>query len=337
MPITANAPYFIGGGRIEFRPRVYPDPGPGELLLRVEADAVCGTDRELYFEGSECIPGHEGAGVVIAAGPATSTPIGTRGVVYLMDYCGECRSCRLGATNQCLAKRNDMGFTADGAYGPYEVVHESNFFVVPPEIDGVEATLLLDVMGTGGHALRRLARMRDDVESLYVVGAGPVGLGVVAMARARLGADIPVYVSDFSGWRLELAGRLGGVPIDLTRPEALRRMGQVDAAVDTTGKSVARRAALDALSKRGVLVCVGHGEGLELTVSSDLIATERTVMGSEYFTFGEMADNLATLQAHRDLFGAIITHRVRRDEIVRGFDLFLSGQTGKVVVVGDAA
>jgi len=157
------------------------------------------------------------------------------------------------------------------------------------------------------------------------------------MARARLGADIPVYVSDFSGSRLELAGRLGGVPIDLTRPEALRRMGQVDAAVDTTGKSVARRAALDALSKRGVLVCVGHGEGLELTVSSDLIATERTVMGSEYFTFGEMADNLATLQAHRDLFGAIITHRVRRDEIVRGFDLFLSGQTGKVIVVGDAA
>lgn len=337
MPITGSAPVFLGEGRIEFQPRVYPDPGPGELLLRVEADAVCGTDRQQYFEGSECIPGHEGAGVVVATGPGTTTPLGTRGAVYLMDYCGECRSCRAGATNQCRAKRNDMGFTADGAYGPYELVHESNFFVVPPEVDGVEATLLLDVMGTSGHALRRIARVHDEVRSLYVAGAGPVGLGVMAMARARLGDDVPVYVSDFSGWRLELAERLGGRPIDLTQPDAARRIGTVDAAIDTTGKSLARRTALDALDKRGVLVCVGHGEGLDLTVSADLIAPERTVMGSEYFTFGEMAGNLDTLLAHRDLFGSIITHRVPRSLITEAFDLFLGGRTGKVVVVADAA
>jgi len=70
-----------------------------------------------------------------------------------MDYCGRCRSCRAGHTNQCLAKRNDMGFTADGGYGPFELVHESNFFPVPDDLPSPEATLLLDVMGTGGHAL----------------------------------------------------------------------------------------------------------------------------------------------------------------------------------------
>lgn len=337
MPITASAPVFLGEGRIEFQPRVYPDPGPGELLLQVEADAVCGTDREQYFNGSQCIPGHEGAGIVVATGAGTMTPLGTRGAVYLMDYCGECRSCRAGATNQCLAKRNDMGFTADGAYGPYELVHESNFFPVPADLDGAEATLLLDVMGTSGHALARVARMHDDVRSLYVAGAGPVGLGVVAMARARLGDEVPVYVSDFSGARLELAERLGGRPVDLTQPDAAGRIGTVDAAVDTTGKAVARRTALDALDKRGVLVCVGHGEGLDLTVSPDLIATERTVMGSEYFTFGEMAENLETLLAHRDLFGSIITHRIPRSRITEAFDLFLAGRTGKVVVVEDEA
>ena len=99
--------------------------------------------------------------MVIAAGTGTTTPVGTRGAVFLMDYCGECRSCRLGYTNQCLAKRADMGFTADGGYGPYELVHETNFFPVPDDITGAEATLLLDVMGTSGHAIGRVSAMRD--------------------------------------------------------------------------------------------------------------------------------------------------------------------------------
>lgn len=333
MPITALAPRFLGGGKIELEERTYPDPGPGQLLLRVEADAVCGTDREQYFDGSECIPGHEGAGVVIAVGTGTSTPIGTRGAVFLMDYCGECRSCQAGHTNQCLAKRNDMGFTADGAYGPYELVHETNFFPVPAEISSVEATLLLDVMGTSGHALRRIDRMREDVESLYVAGAGPVGLGVVAMAKVRYGADFPVYVSDFSAWRLDFAATFGAIPVNLN--EGAPTGFSVDAAVDTTGKTSARRTALDLLTQRGVLACVGHGEGLPLEVSPDLIAPERTIMGSEYFRYSEMAENLELLLANREIFGRIITHTVPRSQIAQAFDLFLAGETGKVVVVED--
>lgn len=335
MPITALAPRFLGGGKIEFVEHTYRDPGPGELLLTVEADAVCGSDREQYFEGSECIPGHEGAGTVLVAGEGTTTPVGARGAVYLMDYCGACRSCRLGLTNQCSAKRNDMGFTADGAYGPYEIVHESMFFPVPAGISAVEATLLLDVMGTSGHALARLRRMREDVTSLYIAGAGPVGLGVLAMAKVRL-PDAAVYISDFSRWRLDFVQSLGGIPVDLTQEGSASALSDIDAAVDTTGKTVARETALHLLGQRGVLVCVGHGEGLSLSVSPDLIATERTVMGSEYFTFGEMAANLETLLANRELFGRIITHQVPRSEISRAFDLFLGGETGKVVVVEDA-
>ena len=131
MPRHASAPRFVGEGKIVFADREYPDPGPGQLLLSVEANAICGTDREQYYEGSECVPGHEAAGTVIATGTETSTEVGARGAVFLMDYCGRCRSCQAGHTNQCLAKRNDMGFTADGGYGPFEVVHETNFFPVP--------------------------------------------------------------------------------------------------------------------------------------------------------------------------------------------------------------
>ena len=89
MPRTASAPTFVGDGKIVFADRDYPDPGPGELLLSVEANAICGTDREQYYEGSDCVPGHEAAGTVIAAGAETRTEVGTRGAVFLMDYCGD--------------------------------------------------------------------------------------------------------------------------------------------------------------------------------------------------------------------------------------------------------
>ena len=333
MPTSAVAPRFIGHGKIELAPHTYRDPGQDEVLLRIEANAVCGSDRGQFFGGSNWIPGHEGVGVVVTVGDGVEIPIGTRGAIFLMDYCGQCRSCLGGHTNQCLAKRNDMGFTADGAYGPFEIVHETNLFPVPDEVTGVEATLLLDVMGTSGHAIGRICQMREDVESLYVSGAGPVGLGVLAMAKARFGTDFPVYISDFSKWRLDLAASLGGIPVDLTKGNPTGF--EADVAVDTTGKSTARRSAIDLLSKRGVLACVGHGEGFDLTVSPDLIAPERTVMGSEYFRFSEMAGNLELLLANRELFGRIITHRVPRSEIARAFELFLGGETGKVVVVED--
>ena len=132
-------------------------------------------------------PGHEAAGTVVATGPGTHTPVGTTGVVFLMDFCGECRSCRLGFTNQCLQKRGDMGFNRDGGYGQYELVHENTFFPVPDEFSPTEATLLLDVMGTGGHAIERCQLMRPDIESLLVVGAGPIGLAVLAMAKIVIG------------------------------------------------------------------------------------------------------------------------------------------------------
>src|SRR5687767_403985 len=109
-----QAPRFVGDGRIMFEERDVPTPGRGQLLLRVKANALCGSERGQFLKGADVTPGHEAAGVVVAAGPETHTAIGTPGVVFLMDFCGECRNCRQGATNQCLSKRGDMGFNKDG-------------------------------------------------------------------------------------------------------------------------------------------------------------------------------------------------------------------------------
>lgn len=333
MTLTAPAPAFVGGGQFEFRDRSYPDPGPGQLLLRVRANAICGTDRTQYFDGSAVVPGHEAAGEVIAVGPGTSTSVGARGVVFLMDYCGQCRSCSIGATNQCLAKRADMGFTQDGGYGRYELVHETNFFPVTDDVEIGNATMLLDVMGTSSHALGRAQQVRPDIESVFIAGAGPIGLGLAVMCRLRLGTHVPIHISDMSQWRLDFAESFGAIPVLATDEAALLAIGRPDIAFDSSGREVARRAALDILGKRGVLVCVGHGETVTLNVSQDLLEPEHAVLGSEYFRYNELPGNLELLRANQDLIGRVISHRFPVERIEEAFSLFLSGETGKVLIV----
>jgi threonine dehydrogenase-like Zn-dependent dehydrogenase len=178
--------------------------------------------------------------------------------------------------------------------------------------------------------------VHPDITSVLVAGAGPIGLGVLAMAKLLLG-DLPVAITDVVPYRLALAERLGGRPIDLNKTsveDGLRAHGlqKADLAIDTSGRTAARQASVDALDKRGVLVCVGHGQGVTLDVSSQLIAPERTVMGSEYFRFDELSANLARLREHRGYLSQIITHRMPVDEIQAAFELFFAGATGKVII-----
>jgi threonine 3-dehydrogenase len=89
---------------------------------------------------------------------------------------------------------------------------------------------------------------------------------------------------------------------------------------------------LDVLSKRGVLVCAGHGEGLSLDISRDLIAPERAVLGSEYFCYEEFCSNLELLRDNLPYLGQIITHRFAVQDIQEAFEIFLRQATGKVLV-----
>ena len=77
---TATVPVFAGKGRIRFTEKTYRHPGSGELLLGVQANAMCGSDRRQYFGGSLVVPGHEAAGTVLVAGEGASIPVGRRGV-----------------------------------------------------------------------------------------------------------------------------------------------------------------------------------------------------------------------------------------------------------------
>ena len=182
-PATARYPRFIGNHKIRFEDRSIATPGPGQLLIQCKANALCASDILDLEAGTDVNIGHENAGIVVRTGEGCTTAIGQKGVVYLMGFCGQCRSCKLGLTNQCLDKKADYGFTHDGGYAPYSVVNENVFFPVNEGTGLGEATMLLDVMGAGHHAIKRANLVHPDPQSLLVMGAGPIGLGVAAMAK----------------------------------------------------------------------------------------------------------------------------------------------------------
>src|SRR5580693_9904251 len=87
IPSSCRVPHFVGNKEIKFGEKAVPQPGPGQLLLRVHANALCGSEKPQFFDGTPTTPGHEAAGKVVAVGPDTRTPVGTPGVVFLMDFC----------------------------------------------------------------------------------------------------------------------------------------------------------------------------------------------------------------------------------------------------------
>ena len=330
---------FLGGGRVVVEERPVPEPRPGEVLVRVGACALCGSDRAAFRDGSPVTPGHETAGEVAAVGQGvTGVGVGARGVVYLVDYCGSCAACRHGWTNVCLARRRMYGFDAPGGLAEYQVVAAPCFLPVDPRLPADVATTLLDLFGTTAHALRRvgLGDPGSPAASVAVLGCGPVGLGALAVAGA-LGVS-ERYGVDLVGYRLAMAERLGAVPVDAGDgdPVAAVRASRpdgCDVVVEAAGRAATQRQAIELAGPGGRVAIVAHSaEPLELWTSADLIRREVTLVGAEYFPVGELAANAELVAAGRLDPAPLVTDRFPLVEVQQAYDAFWSGRTGKVVV-----
>ncbi|HWE64948.1 MAG TPA: alcohol dehydrogenase catalytic domain-containing protein [Chloroflexota bacterium] len=336
VPQSMRAARFLGEGRIAIERRPVPQPGPGEVLVRVHACATCGSDRHAWEHGSPIVPGHEGSGTVVAAGPGATLPLGTRGAVYLVAYCGDCRMCRRGETGACLRKERMIGFTHDGAYAEYLVAPERCVLPIDPEMHLDNANMLLDVLGTTLHAIRRSRIMPEQMTAVCIMGAGPIGQGAIIALR---GMGVPaIYAVDINPFRLERAAQLGAQPIDGREGDVVARMRTLvpdgpDFVLEATGNGVAQRQAIDMVAADGPVVVVGHSRhAFEVRSSTDLIAQEKMLIGSEYFGVAEFPQNLALVREGRVDPLPVITHRMSLDAIEEAFRLFWSGMTGKVLV-----
>src|ERR1700741_3368213 len=201
-----------------------PVPKRAEVLVRIDAVAICATDLEIIHAGSPaCIqgglpfnknftPGHEYMGTVAALGPDVDEfSIGERVTVEIHAGCGQCKRCRQGMYTSCLnygrpeKGHRANGFTTDGGFAEYAVNHINTLVRVPDTMSDAEATLSVPA-GTSMYGLTELGGLVAG-ESVVVIGPGPIGLLAVAVAKA-LGAN-PVMLTGTRNRRLAIGKELG--------------------------------------------------------------------------------------------------------------------------------
>ena len=205
-----------------------PEPGPAEVLVRVDAIAVCATDIEILKHGLPAMvdgelpfnrgftPGHEYMGTIVRLGPTVDEfEIGDRIAVEVHAGCGRCQRCREGMYTSCHnygLNYGDVdkghranGFTTDGAFCEYQVNNINTLVAIPDDMSDEEGSLVVTA-GTAMYALTELGGLVAG-ESVVVSGAGPIGLMVVAVAKA-LGAQ-PVILTEVRDNRLKIARELG--------------------------------------------------------------------------------------------------------------------------------
>jgi L-iditol 2-dehydrogenase len=257
-----------------------PNPGRAEVLVRIDAVAICATDLEIIHHGPPAMiqgglpfnknftPGHEYMGTVVAAGPGVDEfQPGQRVTVEIHAGCGQCKRCRQGMYTACLnyglnygavnRGHRANGFTTDGGFAEYALNNVNTLVAVPDGMADAEATLVV----TAGTAMYGLCELGGLVagESVVVTGPGPIGLLGVAVAKA-LGAQ-PVILTGTRDSRLEIGRRLGAdhvVNIRRDGPvQAVRRLcpGGVDYVLECSGAPDAVNEAARMVS-RGGKICL---------------------------------------------------------------------------------
>ncbi|HEX5365135.1 MAG TPA: zinc-dependent alcohol dehydrogenase family protein [Acidimicrobiales bacterium] len=252
---VVEAPGPVADGPLRLVDRPVPEPGPGEVRVRVSACGVCRTDLHLA-EGDlaphrpRTVPGHEVVGIVDARGPGTTrfAPGDRAGIAWLRGTCGRCRWCRRGAENLCVAP-TFTGWDADGGYAEWAVVPEAYAYRLPDAFDDEHAAPLLCAGIIGYRALRRAELPPGGRLGVYGFGASAHLAAQVALAQ---GAVVHVMTRSEAARRHALAlGAHSAGPADAEPPEPL------DAAILFAPAGDLVLPALAALDRGGTLAVAG--------------------------------------------------------------------------------
>jgi L-iditol 2-dehydrogenase len=249
IPKTMKAWVLDNPGELRLAEKPVPEPGPAEVLVRIDAIAVCATDIEIIKHGLPAIvdgglpfnrnftPGHEYMGTVVKLGPSVDEfEIGDRIAVEVHAGCGRCQRCREGMYTSCLnygfrAKGHRAnGFSTDGGFAEYAVNSVNTMVHVPDDMPDEEATLIV----TAGTAMYGLDVMGGIIagEGVVVMGPGPIGLMGVGVAKA-LGAQ-PVILTGTRERRLEMGRKLGAdAVVNVTKEDGVAAVERL-----THGKGV---------------------------------------------------------------------------------------------------
>jgi propanol-preferring alcohol dehydrogenase len=241
-----------------------PEPGPDQVLVRIEASGLCHTDIHAargewpVKPSPPFIPGHEGVGVIERLGPGNTygLAVGDRVALPWLGYaCGHCRYCNSGRETLCLSQLN-MGYAMNGGFAEYAVGYAKHVVPVPEGVDPLDAAPLTCAGVTTYKAVKVSGARSSSLVAVF--GAG--GLGHLAVQYGRI-TGAAVIAVDTNEERLRDARKLGAEYLVHSGEEdpvaAIQRLGGADAVIATAVFPVAFEQSLGSLARGGSLVCVG--------------------------------------------------------------------------------
>jgi L-iditol 2-dehydrogenase len=251
----------------ELREVPTPEPGEGEVLLKVSGSGICGSDLHAYraspgysWVRPPVILGHEFTGTVVAVGPGAGRfRPGDRVVVIGIQGCGLCRVCREGRTNLCEGRRV-IGLDMNGGMAEWAVVSQNHMIAIPDGLD-LAAAALIEPFSVAAHGLSKVDILPE--QTVVVSGPGPIGLLAAAIARLRGARVVVIGTGKDTGVRLPAAGKMGMATVNLDREpidSALRTIFSgrpVDLWVEASGSSEAFKTGVGLIRRGGSMVVIG--------------------------------------------------------------------------------
>lgn len=319
-----------------------PEPGPGQILLRVAACGVCHTDLHYLDHGTPTfkpppmVLGHEVAGTVAEVGAGVETfAAGDRVLLPAVLSCGSCRACREGRENIC-ENGVMLGNDVDGGYAEFIVTPARDAFHLPEEIPLVEGSIIADAVTTPYHAVVNRGQVRPG-DPVVVVGCGGIGLNLVQVAVAMGGR---VTAVDLAPDKLEWALRLGAThtlnPSEAERPDReLRALtgGGAAVAFEAVGKAATQELALASLRTGGRAVLVGYSPEKMALNAGRVMFRELEVLGSLGCRPVDYPRAIELARQGKVEVRDLVTHRFSLDEIEDAFDTLREGAGVRSVVI----
>ena len=339
VPATAPAAIWVETNLLEVRDVEVPVPGPGEVLIRIRAAGICGSDLHSFHTGSRrhipgIGPGHELAGEVAALGPdVEGPPVGTRVAPFAARICDQCEFCRGGRMHLCPSLRI-AGAGYQGGMGHYFLAQAGYTYLVPEGMPW-EIAAMSEPCGISLHALKRGGLRRG--QRVLILGAGAIGLFAALVARdggaSRIGitARYPHQVA---------AARALGVTDVFESDEVGSRWSEAgawDMVVETVGGSAPTlQQAIDVVSRGGTVVLVGvHTEALPINTFRVFLHEISIVGCFGYDNVGprtDYDDTLALLSKYQDLVAPLVTHTYPLAQANEAFATAVDKKSGAIKV-----
>jgi propanol-preferring alcohol dehydrogenase len=335
---------YQAGEPLKIESMPIPMPVANEILVRVEACGLCGTDIHLAVDGdipvqkSPITLGHEAAGVVAEVAEGVSEfAVGDRVALFPSATCGHCRQCLSGRESLCESSKV-YGMVRDGALAEYVAAPVWSAVRIPDGVSFEEAAIVTDGVSTPFHALRSRGELKAG-ESVAVIGCGGLGTHAILLAK-MMGAGFIVAIDTQQTARdraVELGADLAIDPTGEMQPRKVIRQqlgGGVDMALEFVGRSSAVETGLSVLDTSGRLVIVGVGmETPQLPPLVRFVGKEHSVIGSFGMDKRDIEDLLKLIARGRLDLGRSISATYPLSDINKALQRLASRNTDVVRLV----